>query len=111
MGNLSFGEFLHRSRRFCLESETDLCVCVCSEINELAVRRHFEECGSVEAVRLIRDQSSGMGKGFGYVLFQVCSTVRPGTHKSLFFTVTVEGSNQSVSFFPSCRAQTRCSWR
>ncbi|KAM7394801.1 hypothetical protein PAMP_021583 [Pampus punctatissimus] len=41
------------------------------EINELAFRRHFEECGSVEAVRLVRDQNSGLGKGFGYVLFEV----------------------------------------
>ncbi|XP_041839031.1 RNA-binding protein 34-like [Melanotaenia boesemani] len=40
------------------------------EINELAIRRHFEECGMVEAVRLIRDQNSGLGKGFGYVLFE-----------------------------------------
>lgn len=46
------------------------------EINELALRRHFEECGSVEAVRLIRDQSSGMGKGFGYVLFQSADSVQ-----------------------------------
>lgn len=77
-----------------------VCVCVfvhvCLEINELAVRHHFEECGSVEAVRLIRDPSSGLGKGFGYVLFQV----RPQTHKSLF-TVTVEGSNLSVSSLPA----------
>uniref|UniRef100_A0A3B4WAP6 RNA binding motif protein 34 n=1 Tax=Seriola lalandi dorsalis TaxID=1841481 RepID=A0A3B4WAP6_SERLL len=41
------------------------------EINELAFRRHFEECGPVEAVRLVRDQNSGLGKGFGYVLFEV----------------------------------------
>lgn len=47
-----------------------VCVCV-SDINELAFRRHFEECGSVEAVRLVRDQNSGLGKGFGYILFEV----------------------------------------
>lgn len=45
--------------------------CVCLEINELTFRRHFEECGTVEAVRLVRDQNSGLGKGFGYVLFEV----------------------------------------
>lgn len=52
-----------------------LFVCVCvrvhSDIDELAFRRHFEECGLVEAVRLVRDQNSGLGKGFGYILFEV----------------------------------------
>uniref|UniRef100_A0A3Q3H1N8 RNA binding motif protein 34 n=1 Tax=Labrus bergylta TaxID=56723 RepID=A0A3Q3H1N8_9LABR len=46
------------------------------EINELAVRRHFEECGAVEAVRLVRDQNSGLGKGFGYVLFESADSVQ-----------------------------------
>uniref|UniRef100_A0A8D0AHU7 RNA binding motif protein 34 n=1 Tax=Sander lucioperca TaxID=283035 RepID=A0A8D0AHU7_SANLU len=40
------------------------------EIKELTFRRHFEKCGPVEAVRLVRDQNSGLGKGFGYVLFE-----------------------------------------
>ncbi len=39
------------------------------------MREHFEECGNVEAVRLVRDRGSGMGKGFGYVLFEVKLTV------------------------------------
>ncbi|KAM7419938.1 hypothetical protein PAMA_016846 [Pampus argenteus] len=46
------------------------------EINELAFRRHFEECGDVEAVRLVRDQNSGLGKGFGYVLFESADSVQ-----------------------------------
>ncbi|XP_022616401.1 RNA-binding protein 34 [Seriola dumerili] len=46
------------------------------EINELAFRRHFEECGPVEAVRLVRDQNSGLGKGFGYVLFESADSVQ-----------------------------------
>ncbi|XP_034722411.1 RNA-binding protein 34 [Etheostoma cragini] len=41
------------------------------EISEVTFRRHFEKCGPVEAVRLVRDQNSGLGKGFGYVLFEV----------------------------------------
>lgn len=40
------------------------------DVMELPLREHFEECGSVEAVRLVRDRESGMGKGFGYVLFE-----------------------------------------
>ncbi|CAK6969926.1 RNA-binding protein 34 [Scomber scombrus] len=46
------------------------------EINDLAFRRHFEECGDVEAVRLVRDQNSGLGKGFGYVLFENSDSVQ-----------------------------------
>ncbi|XP_077096418.1 RNA-binding protein 34 [Siphateles boraxobius] len=40
------------------------------DVSELPLREHFEECGTVEAVRLVRDRDSGMGKGFGYVLFE-----------------------------------------
>ncbi|KAK7118944.1 hypothetical protein R3I94_020954 [Phoxinus phoxinus] len=40
------------------------------DASELPLREHFEECGTVEAVRLVRDRDSGMGKGFGYVLFE-----------------------------------------
>ncbi|XP_071359263.1 RNA-binding protein 34 isoform X2 [Trachinotus anak] len=46
------------------------------EINELMFRRHFEACGTVEAVRLVRDQNSGLGKGFGYVLFESADSVQ-----------------------------------
>ncbi|XP_069385691.1 RNA-binding protein 34 [Paralichthys olivaceus] len=46
------------------------------EMNESAFRQHFEECGSVEAVRLVRDQNSGLGKGFGYVLFESPDSVQ-----------------------------------
>ncbi|XP_073681978.1 RNA-binding protein 34-like isoform X2 [Garra rufa] len=40
------------------------------DITELPLREHFEECGNVEAVRLVRDRNSGKGKGFGYILFE-----------------------------------------
>ncbi|KAF1394426.1 hypothetical protein PFLUV_G00000150 [Perca fluviatilis] len=46
------------------------------EIKELTFRRHFEKCGPVEAVRLVRDQNSGLGKGFGYVLFESADSVQ-----------------------------------
>ncbi|XP_029282855.1 RNA-binding protein 34 [Cottoperca gobio] len=46
------------------------------EINELSFRQHFEDCGTVEAVRLVRDQNSGLGKGFGYVLFESADSVQ-----------------------------------
>ncbi|XP_077428155.1 RNA-binding protein 34 isoform X2 [Vanacampus margaritifer] len=46
------------------------------ELKESALRRHFEECGAVEAVRLVRDHKTGLGKGFGYVLFESCDSVQ-----------------------------------
>ncbi|KAG9339029.1 hypothetical protein JZ751_024224 [Albula glossodonta] len=46
------------------------------DVNEEPLRAHFEECGKVEAVRLVRDKNSGMGKGFGYVLFESIDSVQ-----------------------------------
>ncbi|XP_072188361.1 RNA-binding protein 34 [Excalfactoria chinensis] len=40
------------------------------DISDSAVRDHFADCGTVVAVRIVRDRQSGMGKGFGYVLFE-----------------------------------------
>ncbi|XP_041044837.1 RNA-binding protein 34 [Carcharodon carcharias] len=45
------------------------------EIGEDEVRDHFSECGEIESVRIVRDRVSGMGKGFGYVLFQSMDAV------------------------------------
>ncbi|KAM9460959.1 RNA-binding protein 34 [Clarias gariepinus] len=45
------------------------------DIKELPVRQHFEECGQVEAVRLVRDRNTGEGKGFGYILFESTDAV------------------------------------
>uniref|UniRef100_A0A8B9EJ35 RNA binding motif protein 34 n=1 Tax=Anser cygnoides TaxID=8845 RepID=A0A8B9EJ35_ANSCY len=38
--------------------------------NDDAVRDHFADCGDVVAVRIVRDRQTGMGKGFGYILFE-----------------------------------------
>ncbi|XP_062399629.1 RNA-binding protein 34 [Sardina pilchardus] len=46
------------------------------DMAELALRQHFEDCGPLEAVRLIRDRETGMGKGFGYVLFESPDSVQ-----------------------------------
>uniref|UniRef100_A0AAY5ECJ8 RRM domain-containing protein n=1 Tax=Electrophorus electricus TaxID=8005 RepID=A0AAY5ECJ8_ELEEL len=45
------------------------------DVKELPLRQHFEECGKVEGVRLVRDRNSGLGKGFGYVLFENTDSV------------------------------------
>lgn len=51
-------------------------LCLPADISDSAVREHFADCGDVVAVRIVRDRQSGMGKGFGYVLFEVCMNVR-----------------------------------
>ncbi|NWQ97146.1 RBM34 protein, partial [Burhinus bistriatus] len=40
------------------------------DIRDDAVREHFSVCGGVVAVRIVRDRNTGLGKGFGYVLFE-----------------------------------------
>ncbi|XP_009576101.1 PREDICTED: RNA-binding protein 34, partial [Fulmarus glacialis] len=40
------------------------------DISDDAVREHFSICGGVVAVRIVRDRKTGLGKGFGYVLFE-----------------------------------------
>ncbi|KAM9382894.1 RNA-binding protein 34 [Phaethornis superciliosus] len=40
------------------------------DISDDAVREHFCVCGEVVAVRVVRDRKTGLGKGFGYVLFE-----------------------------------------
>ncbi|NWV07508.1 RBM34 protein, partial [Ptilonorhynchus violaceus] len=40
------------------------------DIHDDAVREHFHVCGDVVGVRVVRDRMTGLGKGFGYVLFE-----------------------------------------
>jgi len=35
------------------------------------LRKHFAECGEIDNVRIIRDKTTGVGKGFGYIVFEV----------------------------------------
>ncbi|XP_066280947.1 RNA-binding protein 34-like [Branchiostoma lanceolatum] len=45
------------------------------DVEDDSVYEHFSQCGEVEGVRIIRDSKSGLGKGFGYVLFQDSASV------------------------------------
>ncbi|XP_061480514.1 RNA-binding protein 34 [Rhineura floridana] len=45
------------------------------EIDDDTVRDHFSECGSIISVRIVRDRNTGIGKGFGYVLFETTDSV------------------------------------
>ncbi|NXQ64893.1 RBM34 protein, partial [Anthoscopus minutus] len=40
------------------------------DICDDAVREHFHVCGDVVGVRVVRDWRTGLGKGFGYILFE-----------------------------------------
>ncbi|KFP69905.1 RNA-binding protein 34, partial [Acanthisitta chloris] len=40
------------------------------DIQDDTVREHFLVCGDILGVRVVRDRRTGLGKGFGYVLFE-----------------------------------------
>ncbi|XP_014414098.2 RNA-binding protein 34 isoform X1 [Camelus ferus] len=64
------------------------------KIEESAVEKHFLDCGSVVAVRVVRDQVTGAGRGFGYVLFEVApgASVIPAAQFPAAFPVLLPGS-------------------
>jgi len=47
-------------------------------IQEDQVRKHFQMCGEIVDVRLIRDSFTGIGKGFGYVNFKTTDSIELG---------------------------------
>ncbi|XP_014302322.1 RNA-binding protein 34 [Myotis lucifugus] len=40
------------------------------KIEDSVVEDHFLDCGNIVAVRIVRDPLTGVGRGFGYVLFE-----------------------------------------
>lgn len=42
-------------------------------VDDEALWLHFGECGKIADVRVVRDRANGLGKGFGYVNFEVKS--------------------------------------
>jgi nucleolar protein 12 len=40
------------------------------DMEENVVHEHFSKCGAIADVRIVRDNSTGIGKGFGYVNFE-----------------------------------------
>ncbi|KAM9003450.1 RNA-binding protein 34 isoform X2 [Sarcophilus harrisii] len=46
------------------------------KIEETAIQEHFSDCGSVLAVKLVRNKVTGIGKGCGYVLFENTDAVQ-----------------------------------
>ncbi|KAM3912431.1 RNA-binding protein 34 [Leptodactylus fuscus] len=46
------------------------------DIEDEVLREHFSQCGAIDGVRIIRDNKTGIGKGFGYVLFQGSDSVQ-----------------------------------
>ncbi|XP_031774158.1 RNA-binding protein 34-like isoform X2 [Apis florea] len=39
-------------------------------IDDNTIIKHFKQCGEIESVRVVRDNKTGVGKGFGYVNFK-----------------------------------------
>ncbi|XP_044529676.1 RNA-binding protein 34 [Gracilinanus agilis] len=46
------------------------------KIEESAIQEHFSDCGSVLAVKIVRNKVTGVGKGCGYVLFENTDAVQ-----------------------------------
>lgn len=40
------------------------------EVSDEDLYKHFAACGPIDYVRVIRDNKTGIGKGFGYVAFK-----------------------------------------
>lgn len=47
------------------------CFSTCADTEEENIWQAFAECGTIESVRIVRDSKTGIGKGFGFVLFKV----------------------------------------
>lgn len=45
-------------------------------LEENEVRNHFKRCGNIVDVRIVRDKTGGVGKGFGYVNFKSADSVQ-----------------------------------
>lgn len=41
------------------------------DVEEEPLRQHFDDCGKIENVRIVRDPKTLLGKGFGFVSFEV----------------------------------------
>ena len=64
-------------------------------------------CGSILGVRIVRDNDSGLGKGFGYILFEVSHSVG----SNIFGLVCLELVLWSTVDFFACFAQYIMGWR
>lgn len=42
-----------------------------ADIQDESIWNAFMDCGRIEGVRVVRDRATGIGKGFGYVMFSV----------------------------------------
>ncbi|KAL8564291.1 hypothetical protein ACOMHN_050902 [Nucella lapillus] len=49
-------------------------------IEEESIRQHFEDCGEIENVRVVRDRKTNLGKGFCYILFKSPDSVSFALH-------------------------------
>lgn len=45
------------------------------DVKDESVHSHFSKCGEIDNVRIIRDNKTGVGKGFGYVQFKTADSI------------------------------------
>ena len=48
-----------------------ICFFTLADTEEEKIWQIFADCGTIESVRIVRDNKTGIGKGFGFVLFKV----------------------------------------
>ena len=62
------------------------------------IRKHFEKCGYILDVRLVRDTSTGIGKGFGYVNFDSGDSVEKVSFQkqSAIFITIIQAKNHLI---------------
>lgn len=52
------------------------------DVTEEEVRKFFESVGQIDGVRVVRDQATGIGKGFGFVVFDSSDNVMIALEKN-----------------------------
>ncbi|XP_044162690.1 RNA-binding protein 34-like isoform X1 [Acropora millepora] len=66
------------------------------DAEEENIRQAFADCGTIESVRIVRDNKTGIGKGFGFVLFK--------KKEAVMFAIRKNGTDfngRSLRVFPS----------
>ena len=60
-------------------------------VDEEELRKHFADCGEIKNVRIVRDNHTLIGKGFGYIMFAEKEQMRKAInekHASVFKVTT-----------------------
>ena len=56
------------------------------DVKEETLRTTFQVAGDIENIRVIRDKFTGIGKGFGYILFKVSVNTNIPIYMSIYIS-------------------------